>query len=265
MSCVGRIKAEATTPSSSRKRLRSPHQNGVDDDDASRSKSKLRVDNTTKHGGVETSYEIYPTQSKQNDKKYDIGLDSLSNNNLSNFNYYKTAANNNKNNNVSKAPNINEENNNRIGSTPASPKRTLKKSVLLPSPNRGNGNNNSKDIGSSAGSIKSISSSTSRRKSSRRRRSLVAPQQSKHHTSDSTNNKFPGQVGIGDGNSTNRVQNNGSSNYVTKLMFANKNVLTIIPTLRQKAKEGYLLCAEAIKQFDLLENRDLDSVALFHC
>ena len=87
MSCVGRIKSTgAATPSSSSSRKRSPHHSGVDDSDLSRSKTKLlRVDNTTKHGGVETSYEINPTQSKQNDKKYDIGLDSLSNNNLSNY------------------------------------------------------------------------------------------------------------------------------------------------------------------------------------
>ena len=53
-------------------------------------------------------------------------------------------------------------------------------------------------------------------------------------------------------------ENNGCSNYVTKLMFASKDVLTIIPTLRQKAKEGYHLCAQAVKQFDLLESRNLE-------
>ena len=47
--------------------------------------------------------------------------------------------------------------------------------------------------------------------------------------------KFPGQKG------------NGGSNYVTKLMFANKDVLSIIPILRQKTKQGFPLCAEAVK------------------
>jgi len=255
---VGRKKstpkaAAAPSPTSSRKR-RSKHQNGgASKRNVSRSKDKLQVDNTTDLDGVDTSNEIKSTRSNQNYKN-DYGLY----NKLSNFNY-KTVTNNNKNNNVSKAPNINEENNNRSGSTPASPKRTLKKSILLPSPNRGNGNNNSGDVGSSAGSIKSILSPPLRRKSSRRR-SLGAPQQSKNHTSGSTKHKQPqeGNIGIGDSISTNGVQHNGSSNYVTKLMFANKNVLKIIPTLRQKAKEGYPLCAQAVKEFELLEYRDLD-------
>jgi len=219
MNCVGRKKsttppkAAAAAPSStsSRKRTRS-EQGGVNKRNVSRCKAK-RLTNNTNHGGVDTS-QINPTRSNQNDKN-DYGLDLLSNNNLSNYN--ETATNNNKNNNVSKSWNVTHI------------------------------NNNSGDVGSSAGSIKSILSSTSRRKSSRRRRSLVAPQQSKHHT----------PVWIGGGDSTKGVQN-GSSNYVTKLMFANKDLLTIIPTLRQKAKEGYHLCAQAVKQFDKLEYRNLE-------
>ena len=97
MNSVGRKKstpkaAAAPSSTSSRKR-RSKHQN------ASRSKAK-RVDNTTKHGGVDTSNEIN-TRSNQKDKN-DYGLDPSSN--LSNYN--KTATNNNKNNNVSKSWNV---------------------------------------------------------------------------------------------------------------------------------------------------------------
>jgi len=146
MSCVGRIKSEEATPSSSRKR-RSPHQNGVDNKDnnkrnVSPSRTKRRVVNTTKPCGVDTSYGI-TTRSKQNYKNYDIGLDSLSNNNLSNN--YKTATNNNKNNNVSKSHNE-ENNNNRSGSTLASPQRTPQNKKPLLRPNRGNSNNNSNTI-----------------------------------------------------------------------------------------------------------------------
>ena len=145
MNCVGRKKstpkaAAAPSSTSSRKRTRS-EQGGVNKRNVSRCKAK-RFTNNTNHGGVDTS-QINPTRSNQNDKN-DYGLDPLSNNNLSN--YDETATNNNKNNNVSKSPNINEENNNRSGCPPASPKRTLKKSVLLPSPNRGNSNNNSNTI-----------------------------------------------------------------------------------------------------------------------
>ena len=136
MSSEGRIKSlGAAAPSSSSRKRRSPHHSGVDDNDASRSKPKLRFDNTTKHGGDDASNEINPTRSNQNDKNVN-GLDPSSHNNLSNI--YKTATNNNKNNNVSKSPNINEENDiNHSGCTPASPWRTRReKNTLLPSPNQ---------------------------------------------------------------------------------------------------------------------------------
>jgi len=225
----------------------------VDVSDASRSITKLlRVDNTTKHGGVGTSYEINPTQSKQNDKNV-FGLDPS----YSKSNYYEIPHNDNniRNKNISKSLN-NEENNNR-------PQRTLQndKQILLPSPIRDNGNNNnnnnnSEDIGSNVRGIKSISSPLFRRQSSRHRRSLGEPQQSNPHTSGSTNNKFPQEGTIG--NSTNRVQIKSSSNYVTKLMFANKDVLSIIPILRQQTREGFPLCALAMEEFDDLELRNLE-------
>ena len=258
--CVKEKKSNAAAaPSSSRKRSRSQRNGGVNKRSASRSKTKLRVDNTNEYGGVDTSNEINPA-SKQNDKN-DYGLDPSFNNLSNNYN----ATHDNNNNKVSKSPNDNYEEN-FSGSTPAStspPRTPLQntKQVLLPSPPiRGNGNNNSKDIGSSAGGIKSILSSPFRKKSSRHRQSLGAPQQSKHHTSGSTNNKLPqeGNIGIGDSISTNGVQHNGSSNYVTKLMFANKNVLKIIPTLREQARKGYPLCVQAVKEFDLLESRNLE-------
>jgi len=140
MNSVGRKKstpkaAAAPSSTSSRKR-RSKHQNGgASKRNVSRSKTKLlQVDNTTDLDGVDTSYESNPTQSNQNYKN-DIGLDSLSNNNLSND--YKTATNNNNiRNNVSKSPNINEENDiNHSGRTPASPPCTRRKKNPLLHPN----------------------------------------------------------------------------------------------------------------------------------